>query len=360
MSQQPLPPFSCSYTREVPDLLRQLRCSLALTTYQAGKVLLLSPAGENITQLSRNFDKPMGMALDGGRMAVASKSEVVVLENAPAVGATYPKKPNHYDAFFVPRASFYTGLLDLHDMAWGGDTLWCVNTLFSSLCNIGLTYSFNSVWQPPFITAHTPEDRCHLNGMTLQGGHPAYVTALGATDASKAWREDRMGGGIILHVPTNEIVLSGLPMPHSPRLYQGKLYFTLAATGAFCVADLEAGTYDVINKVPGFARGLSFCGDYAFVAHSRLRKKHLFGDLPLVDTPHHAGIVVIHLPSGHIAGALRYHSSCEEIYDVHVLENTLRPGILGVMDSTHRQALHTPEGSYWAKPEDIDLQGALS
>lgn len=85
---QSLAPFSCSYTREVPDLLAHLRCSLALTTYQAGKVLLLSPDGERLVQLTRNFNRPMGLAVDGGRMAVAAKYEVVVLENAPSLAPT--------------------------------------------------------------------------------------------------------------------------------------------------------------------------------------------------------------------------------------------------------------------------------
>lgn len=357
---QALAPFSCSYTREVPDILHQLHCSLALTSYQAGKVLLISPNGENLTQLARTFNKPMGMAVYDTRMAVATKYEVIILENAPVLARTYPKKPDHYDALFVPRASFYTGTVDLHDMAFVGETLWAVNTLFSCLCHVEARYSFTPVWQPPFVSALVPEDRCHLNGLVMQDGQPQYVTALGATDTRKAWRDDRLGGGVIVHVPSGEVVLSGLAMPHSPRLYDGKLYFTLAATGDFCCADPAAGTYEVITRVPGFARGVARLGDYVFIGHSRLRKKHMFGDLPLVDTPHYAGVVVLHLPSGNVAGGIRYHTTCEEIYDVHVLAGIQRPGILGVMDETHRLGLHIPHGGYWSKPEDEDVAGALS
>ena len=36
------------------------------------------------------------------------------------------------------------------------------------------------------------------------------------------------------------------------------------------------------------------------------------------------------------------------------------PGILGVMDETHRLGLHTPHGGYWSKPVDEDVAGALS
>jgi len=346
-----LAPFSSTYSREVPDILAQLGCSLALSTYQAGKVIFLSPLGDSLVQLARNFNKPMGMAVDGDRMAVATKDEVVVLQNVPGLAVGYPNKPGHYDALFVPRASYYTGPLDLHDMTWSGETLWAVNTVFSCLCHIDARYSFTPVWQPPFISDLTPEDRCHLNGLAMADGEPRFVTALGALDTPKGWREDRTGGGMLMDVASGEVVLGGLAMPHSPRLYDGRLYFTLSATGELCCADPDAGTYEVVNRVPGFARGLARYGDYLFVGHSRIRKKHLFGDLPLVDQEHYAGVVLVHLPSGNIAGAIRYHTSCEEIYDVHVLPGLLRPGILGVQSDLFRRALLTPSTSYWANAE---------
>ena len=57
----------------------------------------------------RDFDKAMGLAINQNRMALATKEEVVVLANAPQLAINYPIKPNFYDAFFVPRASYYTG-----------------------------------------------------------------------------------------------------------------------------------------------------------------------------------------------------------------------------------------------------------
>jgi uncharacterized protein (TIGR03032 family) len=350
--KQALAPFTCTYTREVPDVLAFLDCSLALSTYQAGKVILLSPNGESLTQLARNFKKPMGLAVDGPRMAVATQYEVVVLENAPALAGGYPNKPGHYESLFVPRAAYYTGEVDLHDLAFGSGGLWAVNTLFSSICRIDDRYSFRPVWRPPFVSAFAPEDRCHLNGMALSDGEPVYVTALGRTDTPKGWRQDRIGGGVLVHVPTGEVVLEGLSMPHSPRIFDDELYFVTSADGALCVADPEAGTYEVITHVPGFARGLARYGDYLFVAHSRIRKKHLFGDLPLVDREHYAGVILVHLPTGRIAGAIRYHVSCEEIYDVQVLPGIRRPGILGLESDVHRLALSTPHGGYWARPKE--------
>ena len=43
------------------------------------KVLLVSSDGERITQLPRTFETPMGLALDGPRMAVATRNGITLL-----------------------------------------------------------------------------------------------------------------------------------------------------------------------------------------------------------------------------------------------------------------------------------------
>lgn len=346
--KQPLAPFSCTYSSEVPEILAYLGCSLVLSTYQAGKVILLSPREDGLIQLARNFRKPMGLALREGRMAVATEFTVEVLENAPTMARGYPPKPHTYDALFLPRVTFHTGTLDLHDLVWVGEDLWGVNTLFSCLCRVSARYSFEPVWRPPFVSALMPEDRCHLNGVAFEDGHPRFVTALGRTDTPRGWQENRYAGGVLVDVASGEVLLDGLAMPHSPRIIDGDLYFLTSADGALCRADPEAGRYEVVTRVPGFARGLARLGPYLFVGHSRIRKKHLFGDLPLAEREHVAGVVIVHLESGRVAGGIRYHASCEEIYDVQVFPGSLRPGIVGVEGTVHQQAVHAPGAGFWA------------
>lgn len=353
-------PFSCTYSREVPDILENLNCSLALTTYQAGKVILLSPSGDDgLVQLTRNFRRPMGLAADGDRIAVATGHEVVVLENAPSLARAYPRRPGYYDAMFLPRMTLYSGAVDLHDMAWGSGHLWAVNTLFSCVCHVGGNFSFVPVWKPPFVSRLAPEDRCHLNGMAMHEGRPRYVTALGAADEPKGWRADRLGGGVVIETESGEIVVSGLAMPHSPRIYDGELYLLSSATGELLRADVDSGTSEVISRVPGFARGLARHGDYLFIAHSRLRKKHAFGDLPIASTNPVAGVTLLHLPSGRIAGGITYLASCEEIYDVQVIPGYVRPGILSTEDERHRMAVHFPRGGLWATSPESQPEGAV-
>jgi uncharacterized protein (TIGR03032 family) len=350
-----LPPFSCTNTPEIPALLANLNCSLAISTYQAGKVILLSaPTGARLIQLPRTFRKPMGMAVAGQRMAVATLEEVVVLANAPYLASAYPRKPNTYDALYTPRAIYYTGVLDLHDMQWGTDGLWAVNTRFSCLSLIDDAFSFTPRWQPPFITELVPNDLCHLNGLALVDGQPRYVTALGATTTEKGWRHNKLEGGILMEVPGGEVLLSGLPMPHSPRLYDGKLYLLLSATGELVCADLERGSYETVVKLPGFARGMSRYGDYLFIGISRMREQKVFADLPVGHLKPFAGIVVVHLPSGQTVGHIEYLTSCQEIYDVQVLEGIRRPGILGFDNNQYRLALSLPGGGFWGEEAEDD------
>jgi len=132
-AEKPTQPFACRYTPELPELIAELDCSLVISTYQAGKLILLSSDGERLIQLPRTFDTPMGLALDDSRLAVATKSEIVVLSDDPRLAESYPKQPGHYDALFIPRSAHFCGQLMVHDMVWTNQGLLAVNTLFSCL-----------------------------------------------------------------------------------------------------------------------------------------------------------------------------------------------------------------------------------
>ena len=111
-----------------------------------------------------------------------------------------------------------------------GEELWLVSTRFSCLCTLHPDYSFVPRWRPPFITALTAEDRCHLNGLAIVDGRPKYATALGETDTAGGWRPDKAHGGCLMDVPSGEILARGLSMPHSPR-WQSQWHTASLATG---------------------------------------------------------------------------------------------------------------------------------
>ena len=191
----------------------------------------------------------------------------------------------------------------VHDMVWTKQGLLGVNTLFSCLFRLDPGVQLRSRCGLHLSSLSlAPEDRCHLNGLAVVDGAPRYATALG-DDRPEAggWREGKeSGGGILLDVASGETILRELPMPHSPRVYDGKLYILLSATGEVATVDTGSGQLEVIQRIEGFVRGMARAGDYLFVASSRVRKKHTFrrsSDWPR-PVGSFCGITVLHLPTG--------------------------------------------------------------
>jgi uncharacterized protein (TIGR03032 family) len=158
-------PLRAVHTPNFPALLRQLGASLLVTTYQAGKLVMVRDEGDDLNTHFRAFRAPMGMALAGDRLAVGTTIQVLEFVDVPAVTAKLDP-PGRHDACFLPRSAHVTGNIQIHEMAWGsGHELWVVNTRFSCLCTLDRSASFTPRWRPPFVRALEPTDRCHLNGM---------------------------------------------------------------------------------------------------------------------------------------------------------------------------------------------------
>lgn len=343
-------PFACTYTPQVPELLRQLDCTLAISTFQAGKVIFISPKDdEHLVQLPRTFRQPMGIGYAPPKMAVATKDEVIVLSNSPQLAVHYPKQANTYDALFMPRATYHTGQVDIHDLVWSAEGLIAVNTSFSCICRINEDFSFQPIWQPPFIDKLASEDRCHLNGMVLENGQPKYATALAESNTPHGWKATIPAGGILLDTRSGEVAVHDLKMPHSPRLLGDTLYILMSGTGELVQADPQRDRIEVLKPLDGFLRGMAIHGEYAFIGMSRLRKNSSsFGKLPIADRAHHCGIEIVHLPTAAWVGRIRYEASVDEIYDIQVLPGIRRPGIVNTEGDMHKLGLSIPGATYWA------------
>ncbi len=247
----PARPLRSVHTADFPDLLAQLGASLLVTTYQAGKLVVVRADGPALNTHFRGFNRPMGLALAGDRLAIGVALEIWEYRNVPSVGRRLDPAGRH-DACFMPRAASVTGDVQIHEMAWAGDDLWFVNTRFSCLCTRSTAHSFAPRWRPAFTSALAPEDRCHLNGLGLRDGRPRYVTALGRGDAPASWRAHKKDGGVLMDVPTNEIIVGGLSMPHSPRWHAGRLWVLESGTGRVAVVDAAAGRIEPVAQLPGF------------------------------------------------------------------------------------------------------------
>lgn len=325
------PDFTSSHTSNFPALLRQLGISLAISTYQAGKLILVRSDGDSLNTHFRHFSSPMGIAYDEptGRLAIGTRSEVWHLRNQHDVARKLEPEGKH-DAAFLPRRRHSTGDIRIHEVAWVDGELWAVNTRFSCLCTFDGEHSFVPRWRPPFVSALAPEDRCHLNGFAIIDGRPRYATCLGLTDTAGGWRANKANGGCLLDLDTGEPILRGLSMPHSPRHYAGRDWILESGIGALSCADLQKGTTEVVATMPGFTRGLDFYGNLAFVGLSQVRESATFSGIPLVERmpERTCGVWVIDIRNGRTVAFLRFEGIVQEIFSVQVLPRMIFPDLL--------------------------------
>ena len=361
------PTFEINASRQFTSWLASQNLSLVFTTYQAGKVFFigLRQNGE-LSVFERTFERCMGLYAHNSSLYMSSLYQLWRLENALEPGQI----ADGYDAVYVPQVGYITGDLDIHDVVLvepaqppklrgdqqvepqvpslnngrlGGVVF--VNTLFSCLATISETKSFVPFWKPPFISKLAAEDRCHLNGLAVRDGQPRYVTAVSQSDVADGWRDKRKDGGCVMDISTNQAIVTGLSMPHSPRWYKDKLWLLNSGRGEFGYLDLERGVFEAVAFCPGYLRGLSFWGDFAVVGISKPRHNKTFSGLALDEqlqakqAQARCGLLVIDLRSGDIVHSLRIEGVVEELYDVQVLPGVRQPMAIGLKTDEIRRVI---------------------
>jgi uncharacterized protein (TIGR03032 family) len=362
------PPLRSVHTTTFPQILAEAQASVLVTTYQAGKLVILRNEDGVLNTHFRNFLKPMGLAYERGKLAVGTAVDIAEFRNVPAVcskwdgraeqekngaaeeGGATPDAPSaeatpsgqesaatpesqrgtKHDACYLPRRTHTTGDVQIHEMAWVGEELWFVNTAFSCLATRSETYNFEPRWRPRFVTQLAPGDACHLNGLATRDGRVRYVTALGETNEPGAWRENKRNGGLLLDVDANEVIARGLSMPHSPRWYRNRLWLLESGDGSLGTVDLSTGRYEAIAQMPGFTRGLSFYGPLAFVGLSQVRESAIFSGIPLVERLEErtCGVWVVNIETGATVAFVRFEDAVQEIFAVEVLAGTRYPDLV--------------------------------
>src|SRR5262249_10687387 len=256
-----------------------------------------------------------------------------------------------HDRLYVPKIGYTTGDLDIHDVVIdGAGRVVFVATSFGCLATLAERASFLPLWRPPFLSQLTAEDRCHLNGVALEEGRPRFVTAVSTSDVVDGWRDRRHDGGVVLEVPGGRVIASGLSMPHSPRMYRGRLWLLNSGTGQFGSVDPGGGAFVPLTFCPGYLRGLAFVGDYAVVGLSQPRHDRTFGGLALDreleqrGAEARCGLLVIDLRSGDVVHWLRMAGMVRELYDVAVLPQACRPMALGFKTDEIQRIIALGEG----------------
>lgn len=327
--------FALSSSRHFPDWLATAGVSLAFTTYQAGKLFFIGlETNGRIAVFERSFARCMGLGIapDARSLVLATHYQLLRFDNVVPPGETHEK----HDAVFVPHVAWITGDVDAHDVALlpDGRPVF-VNTLFSCIATVSEGFSFRPLWRPPFVSKLAPEDRCHLNGLALEAGHPRYVTLVAESDVADGWRDWRADGGLLMDTASGEVLLRGLSMPHSPRVHDGRVWLLNSGTGEFGFLDAVARRFEPVAFCPGYARGLAFSGPYAVVGLSLARENRTFSGLPLDaalasrGAAPRCGLLVIDTRTGDTVGWLRIEGVVRELYDVAVLSGIRNPSAIG-------------------------------
>ena len=323
-----------SVSRGFGNWLSRNRCSLAFTSYQTGQLFLVGvlPGGQ-VSFHQQNYVRAMGVHASAARLYVGSLFQIWRLEN---VLAPHERANENFDRLYVPRNAQTTGDVDVHELGVdrSGRVVF-VNTKFSCLATTSITHGFKPLWKPPFISRLAAEDRCHLNGLAMHDGVPAYVTAVSRSDMINGWRDRRHEGGVLIDVRDDRIVTDQLSMPHSPRVAQSGLYLLDSGRGMLVRIDPESGAREDIAFCPGFLRGLAIHNGYA-IATVSLPRDGAFAGLALQDELKKrdgepwCGVCVVDLRSGDLIEWIKLDGAIKELFDVAVIADTICPMALGV------------------------------
>lgn len=362
------PTLEITGSPHIVDWLQELEISLAFTTYQTCRLFLVGiKPGGRLSAFERMFNQAMGLSATQERLYLSTKYQLWQLDNVLELG-----QHNGYDKVYVPRIGYTTGDLDIHDVVVDdtGQVVF-VCTRLNCLATVSQRHSCTPLWQPPFISQLVLEDRCHLNGLALRDGQPRYVTAVSQSDVVDGWRDRRSAGGCVIDVQTNEVILTGLSMPHSPRWYQGKLWLLNSGTGEFGYVDFasetatdslvdrggQEGSFVPIAFCPGYLRGLAFWKEFAIVGLSKPRSgDHTFSGLALDQrlatkgAEPRCGLMMIELKTGRIVHWLRLEGLITELYDVQVLPGVQRPMAVGFQSEEIQRLITLDEANAQTDP----------
>ncbi|TWI01693.1 uncharacterized protein (TIGR03032 family) [Luteimonas cucumeris] len=332
---------TCS--RSLAGWLAANRISLAITSYQSGRIYLVgSDKQGRVSFFERIFERAMGVVGNAQRIYLGSLYQLWRFENVLRSNEVIH---GQYDKCYVPRNAQTIGDLDIHELGIrsNGKVVF-VNTKYSCLAELSQTHSFKAIWKPKFVSKLAPEDRCHLNGLAMVDGRPKYVTAVCRSDTVDGWRDRRHDGGVVIDIETDEVVCEGLSMPHSPRWANGKLWVLNAGTGHLGWVDFATKKFVPLAFFPGFLRGLSIIGNVAAVGLSKPRNQRFEGlaldeELRKRDSDPWCGVQIVSLTNGDVCDWIRFEGDITEIFDISFLPNVRNPMMIGLRTSEIRDLI---------------------
>lgn len=332
-----------NFSQGLASFLATNDISLGFTSYQTGRLYLVGHGIDGKLALHEAvYPQAMGVTGDHDRLYLGTLTQIVRMENVLAPGQL---ANDAHDKIYVPRNMQTTGNIDIHELGIRSNgRIVFVNTRHSCLCEPSIKHSFKPIWKPEFISKLAPEDRCHLNGLAMAYNEPKYVTAVCKSDVVDGWRDRRHDGGIVVDIETDEILIDGLSMPHSPRFHAGRIWVLNSGTGELGWLDPADHAFNPVAFFPGFLRGLAFHNDHAFVTlskprHGRFEGLELDNKLKEKDADAWCGVQIISLSTGDVVQWLRFDGAITELFDICVFPGVKNPITLGPQSAEIRDFL---------------------
>lgn len=222
-------------------------------------------------------------------------------------------RPSSDPRVLVPVASrFLAGAFYLHDLAFVSGRLYANAVGMNSV--VDLSDGERLSWWPECIDdpAGPRHERNYLQLNSIAAGPTLSASYFSASAAAISRRRPGHrdfpvdGRGVIFDGATRRPVLTGLTRPHSARLHGDRLWVDNSGYGELVSWGLsgEDGSYDVVCRLPGWTRGLSFFGDIAFVGTSRVIPKYRQYAPGVSETDSVCGLHMVDRKSGRIRGSL--------------------------------------------------------
>ena len=145
-------PVEIVASRHFVEWLQSQQVSLAFTTYQSSRLMLLGVnAHGQMSGFERIFDRAMGLYATPERIYLSSRYQLWQLDNVLTPGQLY----DGYDKLYIPRIAYTTGDLDIHDLAVepGNNRIVFISSLLNCLATVSDRHSCIPLWKPAFISS---------------------------------------------------------------------------------------------------------------------------------------------------------------------------------------------------------------
>jgi uncharacterized protein (TIGR03032 family) len=297
--------------------------------------LTVGASGPYVTYLP--MPHPSGIAVDRRRervLVASTRNPNQLFELSPArrclPGRTVPEASTDGRPLVPLRSRILPGALYLHDLAIIDGALHANAVGQNAVVRIEDDGRFETVWWPRCIerNGHPVLDRNYIQLNSIAAGPTLAESFFTASSTAMSSRRPGHrnypvdGRGVIFSGATRDVCVRGLTRP---RLHQGRIWVDNSGYGELVTADPSESRYDVITRLPGWTRGLSFTEDVAFVGTSRVIPRFQHYAPGLTQGKNVCGVHAVSLESGRILGSCVWPTG-DQIFAVDWIPNTMSTG----------------------------------